>query len=93
LGYAAKIRPCLILNIPVQPHERSLIAYVPATTSVSNTRFEVAVNARFLKRESVFDGQQIGTWPSVKLIRKLGELAANTLEQIEAAVKEWLGLT
>ena len=93
LGYVAKIRPCLILNIPTQPHERRLVTIVPATTSVSATRFEVSIKAKFLSSDSVFDAQQITTQPQVKLVRRIGSLTTDQILLVETAVKEWLGLS
>jgi mRNA interferase MazF len=46
LGMAAKPRPAVILSIAPLDHERALITYVPRTTSLRGTRFEVAHQAR-----------------------------------------------
>lgn len=45
LGMAAKVRPCLVLSIPTDPRDRTLVTLMPHTTSVQGTRFEVAVQA------------------------------------------------
>jgi mRNA interferase MazF len=92
LGLAAKVRPCLVLSVPTHPQDRVLVTLVPYTTSVQGTRFEVAVQARFLHGGGVFDAQQIVTVPQVKLVRKLGELAPDQLARVEEAVRRWLGL-
>ena len=42
LGMVAKVRPCLILSVPTDPQDRVLVSFVPHTTSVQGTRFEVA---------------------------------------------------
>jgi mRNA interferase MazF len=55
LGMVGKVRPCLILSIPIDPQDRVLVTLVPHTTSVQSTRFEVAVKAPFLKA-GAFDG-------------------------------------
>ena len=62
------------------------------TTSVQGTRFEVAVQAKFLQGGGVFDAQQILTVPQVKLVKKLGDLPADQLALVEEAVRRWLGL-
>ena len=62
LGFAAKVRPCLILNIPIQENEKSLITIVTHTTSPRSSRFEVEVKTSFL-RPGVFDTQSIVTVP------------------------------
>ena len=92
LGMVAKIRPALILSIEAGDQDRELVALVPHTTSVRETRFEVAVTKRFLK-EGAFDAQNLVTIPKAKLVRKIGSLNAAELTGIEAAVKHWLGLT
>jgi mRNA interferase MazF len=50
LGMVAKVRPCLVLSVPTDPQDRVLVTLVPRTTSVQGTRFEVAVQAKFLPR-------------------------------------------
>jgi mRNA interferase MazF len=92
LGMAAKVRPCLVLSVPTDPQDRTLVTLVPHTTSVPGTRFEVAVQAKFLHGGGVFDAQQIVTTPQVKLIRKLGDLPQSQLALVEAAVRRWLDL-
>lgn len=91
LGMVAKVRPCLVLSVPTDPHDRVLMTLVPHTTAVAGTRFEVAVRARFL-RPGVFDAQQVITVPQVKLVRRLGALPADQLSLVENAVRSWLGL-
>jgi mRNA interferase MazF len=92
LGMAAKVRPCVVLSVPTQPQDRVLVTLVPHTSSVQGTRFEVAVQAPFLRPGAVFDAQQIVTVPQVKLIRRLGDLAPDQLALVEDAVRRWLGL-
>jgi mRNA interferase MazF len=91
LGMAAKVRPCLVLSVPTEPQDRVLVTVVAHTTSVQGTRFEVDVNARFLKA-GVFDAQQVLTVPQVKLVRRLGDLTADELASVEDAVRRWLAL-
>lgn len=92
LGMVAKIRPCLVLSIPTDPQDRVLMTLVPCTTSLHGTRFEVVVQAPFLRPGGVFDAQQILTVPQVKLVRKLGDLPQDQLALVEEAVRRWLGL-
>jgi mRNA interferase MazF len=92
LGMVAKVRPCLVLSVPTDPQDRTLVTLVPHTTSIQGTRFEVAVQAKFLQGGGVFDAQQIVTVPQVKLVRKLGDLPPDQLALVEEAVRRWLGL-
>lgn len=92
LGMAAKVRPCLVLSVLTMPQDRVLVTVVPHTTSIQGTRFEVAVQAKFVHSGGVFDAQQILTVPQVKLVRKLGDLAKDQLTLVEDAVRAWLGM-
>jgi mRNA interferase MazF len=91
LGYAAKVRPCLVLSIPVLDEDRALATLVAHTTSSRSSRFEINANVKFL-RPGVFDAQNLVTIPLAKLIRKLGILAPEQLIAVESTVKFWLGL-
>lgn len=91
LGYAAKVRPCLVLSIPAADEDRALATLVPHTTSVRGSRFEVEVKVKFL-RAGAFDAQNLVTLPHAKLIRKLGILQPTQLVSVEDIVRLWLGL-
>ena len=68
-----------------------LVTVVPHTTSVLGTRFEVAVPAHY-RKPGVFDAQQVVTVAQARLIRWIGDLAADELALVEDAVLRWLGL-
>ena len=91
LGYAAKVRPCLVLSIPAADEDRTLATLVPHTTSLRGSRFEVELNIRFL-RKGGFDSQNLVTIPHAKLIRNLGKLNDSQFSQVEERIKFWLGL-
>lgn len=91
MGYAAKVRPALVLSIPSEGDERAITTVVPHTTSVRGTRFETVTTVGWL-RDGAFDSQGVGTYPTVKLIRKLGDLPVDQLELVEKSVRLWLAL-
>ncbi len=91
LGYAAKVRPCLVLSIEAEDTDRALATIVSHTTSIRGTRFEVSLNVRFLK-QGAFDAQNIVSISHAKLIRKLGSLTPDQMKQVEDAVRLWLDL-
>lgn len=91
LGMAQKPRPCLILSIDYLDHERAVVAYVSRTTALRQTRFEILHQARGFD-PGAFDAQGIGSVPVVKLERRLGNVEPALLQQVEAAVKQWLAL-
>ena len=91
LGLAQKTRPCLVLSIGFLDNERAVVTYVPRTTSVRNTRFEVPHQMKGLD-PGAFDAQGIGTVPTVKLQRCVGIVDQVIVQQIERAIKRWLAL-
>ncbi len=91
LGMVAKVRPCLVLSVPIGPQDRVLATLIGHTTSTRGSSFEVSVPVRFLQA-GVFDAQSLVTVPHAKLIRKLGDLTPDQLASVEDAVRRWLGL-
>jgi mRNA interferase MazF len=91
LGIAAKIRPGLVMSVPLDPQDRVLVTLVPHTTSLQGTRFEVTIPKSFLK-PGAFDAQGLVTVATARLLRKLGKLQVTEMALIEDAIKRWLGL-
>lgn len=91
LGMVQKTRPCLVLSIAYLDHERAVVTYIPRTTHLRQTRFEVPHQGRGFE-PGAFDAQGIGSIPEVKLERRLGVLEPALLQQVEAALKRWLAL-
>ncbi len=92
LGMAAKVRPCVVLNVPLEESDRSLTTVVPHTTALRKSRFEISIPVRFL-RPGAFDVQGIVTVPTVRLMNRLGALTAEQLRSVEGGVCAWLGIT
>jgi mRNA interferase MazF len=91
LGMVQKSRPAVILSVDYLENERAVVTYVPRTTSVRQTRFEVPHQAPGFE-PGVFDAQGIGGVPDVRLVRRVGVLSAATMAEVQAAVKSWLAL-
>lgn len=91
LGMVAKVRPCLVLSVPVDDDDRVLMTLVPHTTSVRGSRFEVVIDARFL-RARAFGAQNLVTIPLAKGMRRLGVLTTEQLGLVSNAVRRWLRL-
>lgn len=91
LGLAQKVRPALILSVAFLDHERALVTYVPRTTTLRSTRFEVIHQAKGFD-PGAFDAQSIGTIPTAKLVRCIAQIDRETLKKIEATVQAWLAL-
>jgi len=92
MGYAAKVRPALVVSVAIENDERVLTTVVPHTTSVRGTRFESPSDVRWLKA-GAFDAQGIGTYPTVKLIKRLGTLPDEQFAEVQRAVSLWLGFS
>src|ERR1700733_3056080 len=92
LGMVQKTRPVVVLSVAFLDHERAVVTYVPRTTSLRKTRFEVPHSARGFDA-GAFDAQGLGGVPVTKLLAPLGTLDAATLQRVEIAVKNWLGLS
>ncbi len=92
LGLVAKTRPVLVLSVtPDDLTDRDLRTVIPHTTSTRGGRFEVVVPVPFLK-SGAFDTQNVLTIPTPKLIRRLGVLRADQLQEVEVRLRMWLGL-
>jgi len=85
LGMVRKTRPVVILSVAFLDHERAVVTYVPRTTLLRDTRFEVSHPARGFD-PGAFDAQGLGGVPVTKLLRPLGTLDAATLQRVEIAV-------
>ena len=88
---AAKVRPCLVLSVPLEDTDRSIVTLVPHTTSVRGSRFEVTEPIRFLK-PGAFDAQGLVTVPVAWLVRKIGTMSDSQIKLVEIAVCNWLGI-
>ena len=82
----------LVLSIDYNDGERAIITYVPRTTSVwDEGRFDVPPSARGMK-QGAFAVQLIGSIPRAKYMRRIGTVSADVLEEVETALKLWLGM-
>jgi mRNA interferase MazF len=91
LGLAAKVRPCVVISVPLEDSDRSLVTVVPHTTALRQSRFEVTASPRFL-RPGAFDAQGIVTVPTVRLMNRLGVLSTEQMRAVEKGVCSWLGI-
>ena len=91
LGLAAKARPCLLLTSYPLDEELALITVLAHTTTLRGSRWEHFCPKSFL-REGAFHLQQIHSVPTIKLIRKLGELNAPEWEPIRKKLTDRLEL-
>lgn len=91
LGFAAKVRPVLVVSVPFADSDYALIQVIPHTTQKRGSQFEVNIPIRFLE-SGVFNVQGMLAVPSSKFLRRLGALSPERLEEVETMMKRWLGL-
>lgn len=82
LGYSAKMRPALVLRIAFEDHERAIVTYVPRTSALRATRFEISHRSPGFDPRA-FDAQGISGVPEAKLVRKLGIADTTTVLAVE----------
>jgi mRNA-degrading endonuclease toxin of MazEF toxin-antitoxin module len=82
LGFAGKVRPALVVSVPFLDNEKTLVTYVPRTTRIWGTRFEVPHTATLFAK-GVFDVQSIGSAPAISFLRKLATLDNGVLARVE----------
>jgi mRNA interferase MazF len=90
LGMAEKVRPALVVSVAYGDADRALVTIIPHTTSLRDSRFEIAVEVGFLK-PGAFLVQNVATYPIVRAIRKLGRLKADQFELVFTGLLRWLG--
>ena len=91
LGFAAKVRPVLVVSVPYADRDYALIQVIPHTTQARGAQFELPLPVRFLET-GVFNVQGMLAIPSAKFLRRLGTLAPAQMGDVEAMIKRWLGL-
>jgi mRNA interferase MazF len=94
LGVAAKTRPVVVVSRHDADPPRALIIYVPLTTQVRQSSYEVSIpKLGFLNSTSVANVQGIGSMPIIRLERRLGRLPEAVLAEIRRALLHALDLT
>ncbi len=87
LGLAAKVRPVVVVSRADPDPPRVLFIYVPLTTQIRGSRYEVNLGKLpFLDTESTVNVQGIASLPRARFERKLGQ------EQVKAAIRFALDL-
>jgi len=87
LGLAAKTRPIIIVSRYDPEPPRALVLYIPVTTQNRGSKYEVKLPVLpFLRQGSVANVQGLGSVPSVRLERKLGDLSEETMLVIKQAL-------
>jgi mRNA interferase MazF len=87
LGLAAKVRPVIVVSRYDPDPPRALVVYVPLTTQNRMSQYELVLpKLPFLDRDSVANVQGLGSIPTVRLERKLGQLPAAVLAKLRTTL-------
>lgn len=88
LGIAAKLRPVVLISRPDVDPPRALVIYVPLTTKSRGSKYEVDLGrVAFLQEQSTANVQGIGSIPTIRLKRHLGQLPDDLLSAIHEAMR------
>ena len=88
LGLGAKLRPGVVVSRSDPDPPRVLDVYVPLTTQNRGSNSEVDLGKLpFLHSESIANTQGIGSIPETRFIRKLGQLPAPKLHEVQRALR------
>ena len=91
LGFAGKVRPCLLLTGYPSDDELALVTIIPHTTALRGNRWEVSIPKGFLK-SGAFHLQQVQSVPIVRLMRRLGVLSGDELRLVHDRLREHFGM-
>ncbi len=91
-GLAAKVRPALLLTDESDSdNELDVVTLVLHTTSLRGNEWEISIPKPFLK-PGAFHCQQVQTVSAAKLMRRLGQLTASEMADVDALLRRRLGL-
>lgn len=89
----ARLRPCLILSDPAEDEEGTLATVIPATSRPRGLRSEFTITGiKGLPGKSYFDVRSLTTLSVLHLKQRVGTLDRESMAQVEAEVRTWLGL-
>lgn len=92
-GMIAKQRPVLVLAFPKPDDARALVVVAPLTSEIRGYRGEVDIGKpRWLPKHSAVNVQGLASIDHRALIRKLGTLPANQLDEVKDAIRDLLAL-
>ena|SRR5436190_2130567 len=93
LGMAEKSRPVLVLAYPSDNDARALVIVAPLTSQLRGLRGEVPLGKpRWLPKVSAVNLQSLANFDRNKLVRKMGTLAPDQLNEVKAALRDLLDL-
>jgi len=93
LGSAAKTRPVLVIAYPEPDDARALVIVAPLTSQIRGMRGEVEIGKpRWLPKISAVNVQGLASFDRHYLMRKLGKLHVNAMNEVKSALRDMLAL-
>lgn len=93
LGFVGKVRPAVVVSREDADSPRAIAICVPITTQPRNSRYEVELGKlKFLDKASWANVQGIASVGNEKLLRRLGKVPADQMNEIRAALRYALEL-
>jgi len=93
LGYAAKVRPCVVIPIPIADSRRNMSDVAPLTTEIRGGECEVPFpKPKWLAEESVVHLIGLVGVDNARIQRRPGPLPADRLDAIDDGLLRLFGL-
>jgi mRNA interferase MazF len=93
LGFAAKVRPCVVVSISNSDQQRNMSVVVPLTTEIRGGQSEVKfTKPPWLRQESVVNLLGIAGVDNSKIERRIAAFPVEKMPEIEAGLRRLLGL-
>jgi mRNA interferase MazF len=93
LGMVEKSRPVLVLAVPGDHDARALVVVAPLTSQIRGMTGEVNLGKpRWLPKPSAVNVQGLASFDRRKLVRRMGELIPQQMEDVKTALRILLNL-
>jgi mRNA interferase MazF len=93
LGFAAKVRPCVVISTSNPDRQRNMSVVVPMTTEIRGGECEVSFpKPVWLRQESVINVLGIAGVDNSKIERRLAAFPADKMLEVECVLKRLLHL-
>lgn len=93
LGFAAKVRPCVVVSIRAPDSQRNMSVVVPMTTEIRGGECEIRFpKPAWLRQESVVNALGIAGVDNARIERRLAAFPEDKLAELEATLRRLLGL-
>ena len=90
---AARVRPVVLLSVPLPTDARSLVVVAPLTSQLRGLRGEVDIGKpRWLPKHSSVNVQGLASVDHNALGKKLGKLSHGQFEEVKCSLRELLEL-